>query len=244
VRLPVFVVTTDALGHDEIELAGDEGRHAVTVKRLRTGERLVVTDGLGTGAVCVVRATGRHSTLVDVEDRLVEPAPQPRLVVVQAIPKGEHGERAVDLLTEVGADVIVPWAASRNVVTWRGDRESKALARWRSTAHAAAKQARRLRFPEITEVRRTDQVRALVGDAALALVLHEDASLPIAEVDVPLSGDVVLVVGPEGGITDDELSAMEMEGARAVRMGPTVLRSSSAGLAAAATLLSRTPRWP
>ena len=241
--LPVFVVTRETLGHDEIELAGDEGRHAVTVKRLRVGERLMLTDGLGAGAVCTVREVGRHRLLAAVEQRVSEVVPQPRLVVVQAIPKGEHGERAVDLLTEVGVDVIVPWAASRNVVTWGGDRESRALARWRATAGAAAKQARRLRFPEVTAVHSTDQVRALVADATAALVLHEDASHPIGAVDVPPSGDLVVVVGPEGGITGEELTSLEMEGARAVRLGPTVLRSSAAGLTAAAALLSRTPRW-
>ena len=243
--LPVFVVDTDALAGDVVELAGDEGRHAVVVRRLRVGEHLVLTDGRGQAADCEVTTLGKASLHAKVVVRRVIARAVPQLIVVQAIPKGDHAERAVDLLTEVGADVIVPWAAARNVVSWKGDRAAKALQRWRSTAVAAAKQSRRLWFPEVRDVHSTADVLELMAGAAASFVLHETARAPLAVVPMPedLTDGVVLVVGPEGGVTDEELAAFARAGAEPVRLGPEVLRSSSAGLAAAAVILSRS-RWP
>jgi 16S rRNA (uracil1498-N3)-methyltransferase len=241
--LPVFVVDAEALQSDTIELAGTEGRHAVVVRRIRPGEHVELTDTAGHGVECVVRSVDKQSLVATALVRRSEPVASPRLVVVQAIPKGDHAERAVDLLTEIGADVIVPWAADRCVVSWRGERGAKALARWRATAFAAAKQSRRLRFPEVTDLRRTDRVAGLVAGADLALLLHERATRSVADSPVPAGGDVVIVVGPEGGITDDELETLVAPGGVPVRLGPCVLRSSTAGVAAAAAVLSRTSRW-
>jgi 16S rRNA (uracil1498-N3)-methyltransferase len=163
--------------------------------------------------------------------------------VVQAIPKGDRGELAVEMLTEVGADVIVPWAASRSVAVWRGERAAKSLAKWRSTAREAAKQSRRAWFPSVGEMVGTPDVVNLLRDAALAVVLHEAGKRPLADLEVPAEGDVVVVVGPEGGISDEELEAFAAVGAEPLRLGSSVLRTSTAGVAAAAALLSRTPRW-
>ena len=241
--LPVFVVAPGRSGGRPVTLDGDEGRHAVVVKRIRVGEHLVLTDGRGESAECEVTSVAKGSLVADVVVRRSTSPAQPRLVVVQAIPKGDHAERAVDLLTEIGADVIVPWAAERNVVTWKGDRAAKALNRWRSTALAAAKQSRRVWHPEVLDLHSTQDVAGLVADAAAAYVLHETAVDTLVSRPVPVEGDVVLIVGPEGGITDDELTLLASAGAVAVRLGSEVLRSSSAGLAAAAAILSRTPRW-
>lgn len=243
--LPVFVVATEALAGDVVELAGDEGRHAVVVRRLRVGEHLVLTDGRGQAADCEVTSLGKASLHAAVRVRRMAARAVPRLTVVQAIPKGDHAERAVDLLTEVGADVIVPWAAARNVVSWKGDRVAKALQRWRSTAVAAAKQSRRLWFPDVLDLHSTAEVLELIAGAAASYVLHETARTPLAVIPVPddLADGLVLVVGPEGGVTDEELAGFASVGAEPVRLGPEVLRSSSAGLAGAAVILSRT-RWP
>jgi 16S rRNA (uracil1498-N3)-methyltransferase len=241
--LPVFVVDAEALRADAVELSGDEGRHAVVVKRIRPGEHVVLTDTLGSGAECVVRSVSKTSLVAEVLVRREEMPAQPRLVVVQAIPKGDHAERAVDLLTEVGVDEIVPWASSRTIVSWNGERGDKALARWRATARAASKQSRRLRFSVVAPLHTTEQVVARVQDAALALVLHETADTSLTAHDTPVEGEVVVVVGPEGGLTDAELSAFNAAGARVARLGPTVLRSSTAGAVAAAVLSSRTSRW-
>jgi 16S rRNA (uracil1498-N3)-methyltransferase len=241
---PVFVhpqlsgVAVGAL----VELGGDEARHAVVVRRVRVGEEVAFTDGAGTTAVLTVTDTTRTSLTGRVSAvRTAEPE-LPRVVVVQAIPKGDRGELAVEMLTEVGVDVIVPWAAARSVPVWRGDKADKALARWRSTAREAAKQARRTWFPEVRSLVSTEQVAALLRDASVPVVLHEAASGPLADLPVPGRGEIVVVVGPEGGITDEELAAFAAVGAEPVRMGSSVLRTSTAGVAATAALLART-RW-
>jgi 16S rRNA (uracil1498-N3)-methyltransferase len=241
--LPVFVVDSAALSADVIEIAGDEGRHASVVRRLRAGECILLTDGSGQGAECVVRSTGRGTLVAEVVERHVEPAPAPRLVVVQALLKGDAGEHAVDLMTQVGVDGIVPWSAARSVAQWREDRGYRALQRLRTTAKESGKQARRLRFPMVEAPHTTEEVVALLTNADCAVVLHETADAPITDVSVPEDGLLALVVGPEGGVTDQERHEFAAAGVKPVRLGPSVLRASTAGAAAAAVLLSRTPRW-
>ena len=170
-------------------------------------------------------------------------APSPSLVVVQALPKGDRGELAVEVLTEIGVSRVVPWAAERSVAVWKGERAVKSLARWRATAREAGKQARRPWGCSVSDLARTSDVLALVADASLAVVLHEDATTPLASLDVPATGSVLVVVGPEGGLTADEVAAFVDAGARSVRLGSEVLRTSTAGVAACAALLARTPRW-
>jgi 16S rRNA (uracil1498-N3)-methyltransferase len=243
--LPVFVCEDVAGGRvgDSVELTGEEARHAVVVRRIRVDEQVALTDGAGTTAVCTVTGTGRTSLRAAVVEVRSTPPDAPRLVVAQALAKGDRGELAVEMLTEVGVDVVVPWAASRSVAVWRGERAAKSLARWRSTAREAAKQSRRSWFPEVAELATTADVALRAEGAGLAVVLHESATEPIAAVDVPATGEVLVVVGPEGGIAEDEVQAFTAAGARPVRLGPSVLRTSTAGVAAAAALLSRTPRW-
>ncbi|GAA3132119.1 16S rRNA (uracil(1498)-N(3))-methyltransferase [Planomonospora alba] len=240
---PVFLADPADLAEGEFTLAGPEGRHAAAVRRLREGERLDLTDGAGTVAECVVLAAGKDSLRVRVLDRHEVPAPRPRLVVVQGLPKGERGELAVEMMTEAGVDVIVPWAALRCVTRWKGDREAKALARWRSTAREAGKQARRFRLPEVAPLATGAEVAALLSAAALGIVLHEEAASPLSALPLPGEGDIVVVVGPEGGIADEEIDAFRAAGAVPALLGPTVLRTSTAGVAAAAVLQSRTGRW-
>jgi 16S rRNA (uracil1498-N3)-methyltransferase len=243
--LPLHLVPAldDAVPGATVEVTGDEAHHAVAVRRLRKGERVVLTDGLGTSVTGTVSSTGKRLLVVDVADVRREPRPEPALVVVQALPKGDRGELAVEVLTEVGAGTIVPWAASRSVAVWKGERAVKSHARWQATAREAAKQARRAWHPEVTPLATTGAVADLVRDAGLALVLHEGATEPLAAVAPPATGTVLLVVGPEGGLADEEVATFVTAGARAVHLGPEVLRTSTAGVAAAAALLSRTPRW-
>jgi 16S rRNA (uracil1498-N3)-methyltransferase len=227
----------------EVTVEGDEAHHAVAVRRLRAGEQVVLTDGAGTSVRGAVASTGKRVFTVVAEEVARHDRPAPEVVVVQAIPKGDRGELAVEVLTEVGVARIVPWAASRSVAVWKGERAAKSLGRWRSTAREASKQARRAWFPEVAEMASTAEVAALVAEADLAVVLHEEASAPLAALDVPAAGTVVVVVGPEGGLSDDEVAAFVAAGAVSVRLGSEVLRTSTAGLAAAAALLSRTRRW-
>jgi 16S rRNA (uracil1498-N3)-methyltransferase len=243
VTLPVFL--SDAVAGvspgSAMVLDGEEGRHAATVKRIRVGEQLVLTDGLGTSATCAVTDTGKGSLNLRVESTTYAARQDPLITVVQAIPKGDRGELAVEMLTEIGVDRIVPWAAARSVAVWRGDRADKSLAKWRSAARASAKQARRSWLPEVTDPMTTEDVVALIAEADLAVVLHEAAEVPLAALALGDLKRVLVVVGPEGGLSDEELAAFS--DADVVRLGPSVLRSSTAGVAAVAALLTRTRRW-
>lgn len=226
-----------------VTVEGDEAHHAVAVRRLRVGEPVALTDGRGGLVVGPIATVGKRVLAVTAEVVERHDRPQPDVVVVQALPKGDRGELAVEVLTEVGAACIVPWAASRSVAVWKGERAEKSLARWRTTAREAAKQARRTWYPEVDALAGTTEVAALVSQADLALVLHEVADESLRTLDVPVAGRLVVVVGPEGGISDDELAALTSAGATSVRLGAEVLRTSTAGVAAVAALLSRTQRW-
>jgi 16S rRNA (uracil1498-N3)-methyltransferase len=237
VTAPLFFA--ESLDGDVLTLAGDEGRHAATVRRLQPGERVDLGDGAGNVAECVVTSVARDTLTARVERRRGEPPPRPRLVVVQALAKGDRAEDAVEAMTEVGVDEFVPWAAARSVVRWEGARGERALERWRATARAAAKQSRRAWVPVVTAPATTADVAARLRHADLAVVLHEAATAPLPEPHGD-DGEIVVVVGPEGGITDEELAAF---GGTPYRLGASVLRTSTAGVAAASVLLSRTARW-
>ncbi|MFB7370516.1 16S rRNA (uracil(1498)-N(3))-methyltransferase [Streptomyces sp. NPDC056222] len=243
---PVFVVEA-VPGPGSFLLDGPEGRHAVSVKRMRAGEELVLTDGRGASADCVVLAAeGKDQLTVQVSATVVEPEPVPRITVVQALPKGDRGELAVEIMTETGVDAIVPWAASRCITQWKGERGLKSLAKWRATAREAGKQSRRTRFPEVADAMTTKQVAALLAGADFAAVLHEDRDHPsgaLADAQLPAEGEIVLIVGPEGGVSPEELTVFEAAGAKPYRLGRSVLRTSTAGTAATALLLGRTGRW-
>ena len=242
---PVYVQefpTPPTVG-EVIELTGDEGRHAVSVKRTSVGEQIELVDGHGTRAVITVTGVSGKDRLVGVVDCVAsEPAPRPTVTVVQALPKAARSELTVDLLTQAGADVIVPWQAGRSVANW-GKKQDKGLAKWRAAARAAAKQARRSRIPEITPVADQAAVVALIQAAPLALMLHEDATGKITDQPVAQADSVVLIIGPEGGISPAELDAFTAAGAHPVRLGPEVLRTASAGMVALAALGAVTDRW-
>jgi 16S rRNA (uracil1498-N3)-methyltransferase len=227
----------------ELLVDGDEGRHAVEVLRLTPGEHVRVGDGQGTVAAGSVVAAGSEGLRVAVSSRFEVPPHTPEFVLVQALPKGDRGPLAVDLATELGVDRIIPWTAARCVTRWRDDdRVEKGVAKWRAVARAASKQSRRPRLPEVTEPMTTREVCGLLADADLALVLHERARRPLAELDIPRDGTIAFVIGPEGGLTDGEVVAFRAAGAQAVRLGAEVLRTSTAGAAALAALSMRT-RW-
>ena len=238
---PVFLI--DDVAGDHLVLTGPEGHHAARVRRLQVGETVDVVDGRGARAACSVTAVGRDTVDLTVVSRRLDPAPAPRLVLVQALAKGDRGELAVELATEVGVDEIVPWSAARCVVKWDGERGAKALTRWRSTAREAAKQSRRSWLPDVRELHNTAQVAERAKTAAAVLLLHETAERPLAGLALPEEGDVLLVVGPEGGITDDELAVLSAAGATPVRLGASVLRTSTAGAAGVAVVSALTSRW-
>jgi 16S rRNA (uracil1498-N3)-methyltransferase len=238
---PVFLVAALPAGTTHL-LDGEEGHHAATVRRLAAGEEVDLADGAGGLAHCVVTGVGRGRLELAVTGRTAVPAPSPRLVVAQALAKGDRGELAVETMTEAGVDEIVPWQAARSVVRWQGERGAKSLGRWRSTAREAAKQARRAWLPAVTEPVTTAALAGRLSAAHLAVVLDGDGPTPLGDLVPPEAGEVVVVVGPEGGVAPDELAAFLEAGAVPARLGPTVLRTSTAGVVAAAILSTRT-RW-
>ncbi len=243
--LPVHLVESlaGATPGSLVEVTGDEAHHAVAVRRLREGERVVLTDGLGTSVTGSVASTGKRVFAVSVESVSHDERPEPAITVVQALPKGDRGELAVEVLTEVGVDRVVPWAAARSVAVWKGERAARSHAKWQATAREAAKQSRRTWLPTVTPLATTADLAAIVGEADLAVVLHEGATTPLSALDVPATGRIVVVVGPEGGIAPEELDALAAAGAQSVRLGAEVMRTSTAGVVAVAALLARTPRW-
>jgi 16S rRNA (uracil1498-N3)-methyltransferase len=241
---PLFLVDGFPDGA-ELVLDGPEGRHAATVQRIGPGEEVLLADGRGATAEAVVTAAGKHALTLTIRSRGYEPPPDPRLVVVQGIAKGDRGELAVQAMTEVGVDEIVPWAATRSVSRWRAERGDKARDRWVATAREAAKQSRRAWCPAIAgdPDESTRAVATRLGAAAAAFVLHEEATTALSTAPLPARGDVLLVVGPEGGITPEEVAAFADVGATPVRLGPTVLRTSTAGVVALSVLSARLGRW-
>lgn len=235
----VAVFFAAELDGEELTLDGAEGRHAAVVRRIGPGERIRLTDGRGAWAEGPVTTASKSGLTVAVDQRGSEAPGTPRLVVVQALPKGERAELAVEMLTEVGADVIVPWNAERSQFRSNPERSAKTLTRWQAWAFEASKQSRRSWFAEVAPIATTAEVAKLLHDAALPVILHEEATVPLAGLEVPPTGDIVIVIGPEGGIAPAELAAFAAE---PVRLGNTVLRTSTAGVAAASALLARS-RW-
>lgn len=237
---PVFLAA-DVSG-PRVLLDGAEGRHAAGARRLQIGEPVDVVDGHGTRAHCHVLRVGRDEVLLEVADRVVEPPPSPRLVLVQALPKGDRGELAVELATEVGVDEVVPWVAARCVMQWKGERGERQRQRWAAAAREASKQSRRSRVPTVAALHTTDRLLDRLRDSRV-LVLHEAAAERLTAQELPAAGELALVVGPEGGVTGEELDRLQAAGGTAVRLGEGVLRTSTAGAAAAVVVQTRTGRW-
>jgi 16S rRNA (uracil1498-N3)-methyltransferase len=244
VSAPLFLVDVLPCG-GRFTLAGPEGHHAADVQRVRPGETLVLADGRGGTAYAEVTAVGRGSVDVMTTQRRYAEAPDPKLVVVQGIAKGDRGELAVQAMTEIGVDEILPWAASRSVAQWRGERGVRARQKWLTTAREAAKQARRPWLPVVggDPDCSTKQVAARLSAVTAAFVLHEEATDRLTGAKLPDAGEIALVVGPEGGIGDAELGSFVAAGAQPVRLGASVLRTSTAGMAALAVLSARLGRW-
>ncbi len=221
-----------------VVLDGPEGHHAA-VRRIRVGETLVLTNGRGRGVRGVATVLGKNSVTVEVVDRLESDEPGLRFVVVQALAKGDRSELAVEMLTEIGVAEVVPWQASRSVVRWTGERAGKGRHKWQVTVQEAVKQSRRLRVPVVADLVRIDELANLVASAELALVLHEGAERSVRDVILPSAGTVLVVVGPEGGIADDERRRLGEAGAIEVVISDGVLRTSTAGVVACAALMLR-----
>lgn len=233
-------------------LEGAEARHAVTVKRLAVGEPVDIADGAGKRITGTVTAAAPQELTVECGEVVTEPRPDVRLVLVQALAKGDRDELAAETATELGIDAVVPWQAERSIVRWKPERAAKAHAKWQSVVTAAAKQARRAWIPEVRAAVDGNGLQAAVAAADLAVILHEDAVRPLRQVleawhqqagDGGVAREVLLIVGPEGGISPREVTRLCGAGAVTALLGHHVLRSSTAGPAATVLASDVLGRW-
>jgi len=219
-----------------VSLAGDESRHATQVRRIRVGEVVLISDGAGTAVRGPVTISDKTGLTINVAEVLREPSRPLRYVAVLALAKGDRAELAVETMTELGVDEVIPWPSERSVVRWAPDRVERGLTRWRATAREAAKQSRRFRVPTVTPPVTTAELVQRIEQTQLTLVLHEGAEQLLALLPVPTSGEVMFIIGPEGGLTNDEVAEFVAAGAKSVLISDAVLRTSSAGVVALAQL--------
>ncbi|NQD88948.1 16S rRNA (uracil(1498)-N(3))-methyltransferase [Paenarthrobacter sp. CM16] len=251
---PVFFTSAGSLGDvspgGTFVLEGPEARHAVTVKRLGVGESVDIADGSGARLTGTVAEAGPAGLTVTAAEVVFEEQPDVRLVLVQALAKGDRDELAIETATELGIDAVLPWQSERSIVRWKGDRAAKAHAKWESVVTAAAKQARRAWIPQVRSMVDTGSLAKAVADADLAIILHEDAKNPLRTVleewvatKAAVPREVLLIVGPEGGISPREVTRLSDAGAVTALLGNHVLRSSTAGPAAVVLASDILGRW-
>ncbi len=222
------------------ELGGDEGHHAVAVMRLGIGEQIKIADGAGNWVSGTITEVNKKSLKIDVAQRGSAQAGKPELIVVQAVTKSDRTKEMLELLTVGGADQIIPWQAERCISKWQKDSAQK----WESAIKEAAKQSRRVKLPVLGDEVTTNQLIKLFQPADKVVILHESASIGISQLN--LSNEfarIIIIIGPEGGISDAEISQLEVAGAVTARMGELVLRSAHAGFAALSAIQSSIGRW-
>ena len=239
--LPLFIVE-QIPDRGDLVIEGEEAHHAGSVVRVKVGERISVTNGNGRRAEVEILDINKRNIGCRILEVVDEPRSKTILTVVQALTKGDRARETIELLTEGGVDLIIPWAASRSIGQWKEDKDS--LAKWRSWAREAAKQSRRSWIPQVLDIHSSTQVKERIEDSEFALLLHESGDNRFSEV---VSGkppkEVVLVVGPEGGISEDEVALFIKAGAQSVVLGRPIFRSAHAGVAALAAVQSGFGIW-
>lgn len=239
--LPLFIVE-NIPDRGDVVIEGDEAHHAGSVVRVKVGERISVTNGKGRRAEVEILDINKKNIGCRIIDVIDEVRPRTTLTVIQALTKGDRARETIELLTEGGADLIIPWAASRSIGQWKEDKDS--LSKWRSWTKEAAKQSRRAFVPEVLDIHSTSQIRERIEDSEFTLLLHEDGVNRFSEVvGGKTPKEINLIIGPEGGISDDELATFEKAGAKSVLMGKPVFRSAHAGVAALAAVQSGFGIW-
>ena len=234
-----FVAEGTDFSANQIEVDGDEAHHGVNVLRLKTSEEVKISDGVGNWGVGTVSQVNKKSFTVEILDRGFEPASKQRVVVVQAILKNDANKEAVDFLTQVGADEIIPWQSQHSI----GKFDDKSLSKWQSAARESSRQSRRVRIPVISNAYSTESLISKIKGLQNIFVLHESADNRLSQIEINQEADVILIVGPEGGLSEIEVNAFVTAGAKIVRLGESVLRAANAGAAAASVVMSRTGKW-
>ena len=237
--LSLFFVDQLSTGQTQ-ELSGEEGHHAVSVMRLSVGEQIKIADGSGNWVSGTITEVNKRSLMIDVAQRGSAQAGKPELVVVQAVTKSDRIKEMLELLTVGGADQIIPWQAERCISKWQRDSAQK----WKSSIKEAAKQARRVKLPILADEVTTNQLVKLFQSTDKVVILHEGAMTGISQLNLSNNLErIILIIGPEGGISDAEISQLEAAGAVTARLGELVLRSAHAGFAALAAVQSSIGRW-
>ena len=225
-----------------IEVAGDEAHHAIKVLRIKLGEEILVSDGAGNWVRAVVENIEKKTFMAKVLERGFQEEKSPRIIVVQGLPKSDRVKDAIEILVESGVDLIIPWQADRSISKWQKD----SLDKWQSAAVAATKQSRRFRKPEIIDGLSLSEILEIESENSAFLVMHESATTKLSEVVTSKFADmseIIIVIGPEGGISDSELAVLEGAGAQIVGLGPEVFRSAHAGGAALSAVSALIGRW-
>ena len=234
-----FVPEGSNFSANQIEVDGDEAHHGVNVLRLKTSEEVKISDGVGNWGIGKVSQLDKKSFTVEISTRGFEPAPKQRVVVVQAILKNDANKEAVDFLTQVGADEIIPWQSQHSI----GKIDDKSLSKWQSAARESSRQSRRVRIPAIANFHSTESLISKIQDLQNIFVLHESAEKRLSQIEINQEADLFLIVGPEGGLSEIEVNAFVAAGAKIVRLGESVLRAANAGAAATSVVMSRTGKW-
>lgn len=240
---PLFRYTEPLVAGQNVQLIGPEGHHAAAVRRMRVGEAIALTDGRGLKARGVVSAVAPKQLTVAVHSVETINLPAVIFTLVQAVAKGDRDELAIQAATELGAGKVVPWQADRSISKWDG-KEEKNRERWQQIVDEAAKQALRPWFPAVGQVQSSKSLAKQISESAgTYLVLDPTSPLSLNQVELPTSGEVALIVGPEGGISEAELSLFESAGAQRVHLGTGILRTSTAGMAAISVLAAKSGYW-
>ncbi len=240
---PLFRYNEDLVAGQNVKLIGPEGHHAVAVRRMRVGEAIALTDGRGLKARGVVSAVEPKQLTVAVHSVETIELPAVTFTLVQAVAKGDRDELAIQAATELGTTKVVPWQADRSISKWDG-KEEKNRDRWQQIVDEAAKQALSPWFPEVGQVESSKSLAKQIAESAgIFLVLDPTAVMSLNQVELPPAGEVALIVGPEGGISEAELALFETAGAKRVHLGTGILRTSTAGMAAISVLSAKSGYW-
>ncbi len=234
-----FVPEGTNFSANQIEVDGDEAHHGVNVLRLKKSEEVQISDGAGNWATGKVIELSKKSFTVEISTRGFDPAPKQRVIAVQAILKNDANKEAIDFLTQFGIDEIIPWQSQHSI----GKIDNKSLSKWQSAARESSRQSRRTRIPVIANTLSTENLISKIKDFENVFVLHEAAKNRLSQIEINQEVDVILIVGPEGGLSEFEVNSFIAAGAKAVRLGESVLRAANAGAAATSVVMSRTGKW-
>ncbi len=234
-----FVAEGNDFSANQIEVDGDEAHHGVNVLRLKQSEEVKISDGVGNWGIGKVSQLSKKNFTVEISDHGFEPAAKQQVIVVQAILKNDANKEAVDFLTQVGADEIIPWQSQHSI----GKIDVKSLTKWQTVARESSRQSRRVRIPAIANVHSTESLISKIQDLQNIFVLHESAENRLSQIEINQEADLFLIVGPEGGLSEIEVNAFVAAGAKIVRLGESVLRAANAGAAATSVVMSRTGKW-